>query len=266
MTEEQAWAEVRSSLTGVPIVMPTWLPPSLDRSRVQLRQLVVAPSEPRYVIAYVAPDSAELSVALGPTPEWRPGDSAIGTRVRNSNAAMIYVGGWPTTAGAQVLRRVRWVEGSYVMRIESERFTGEDLLHVAWSLDRIGAPAPKNPYARVKPGVCAARGAAPEETIRRLIGFIGSGDRDAVLDCFSLELLGDYPGYYGWADLPRTSDPKLEPSRETGGRVVIGAGWLFASNPGVAWTQQAHQFFVLGLEDGSWRVYETATAWYSSLP
>ena len=263
MTEAQAWSEVRSSLPGVPIVMPTWLPPSVDRSRVQLRELVVTPADPRYVVAYVAPDGAEVNVALGPTPDWRPGDSAIGTRVRNSNAALIYVGGWPATPAAQVLRKARWVEGSYVLRIESERFTGEDLLHVAWSLDRAGAPAPKNPYVRLKPGVCAARDAAPEETIRRLIG---SGDRDAVLDCFSLELLGDYPGYGGWADLPRTSDPKLEPSGETGGRVVIGAGWLFASNPGVAWTQKAHQFFVLGLEDGSWRVYETATAWYSSLP
>ncbi|MDP9251912.1 MAG: hypothetical protein M3O80_02805 [Chloroflexota bacterium] len=266
MTEEQAWAEVRSSLPGAPIILPMWLPPSVDRSRVQLRQLVLAPSEPRYVIAYVAPGGPELSIALGPTPDVRPGDSAIGTRVRNSNAALIYVGGWPATPEAQVPRKVRWVEGNYVLRIESERFTGDELLHVAWSLDRTGAPAPKTPYTRVKAGVCAARGAVPEDTVRRLIGLVGSGDRDAVLDCFSLELLGDYPGYYGWADLPRASDLQLQPSQATGGRVVIGAGWQFASNPGVAWAQQAHQFFLLGLEDGSWRVYETATAWYTSLP
>ena len=218
------------------------------------------------MIAYVAPDGAELSIGLGPTPDWRPGDSAIGTRVRNSNAALIYVGGWPATPGAHVLRRARWVEGNYVLRIESERFTGDDLLRVAWSLDRTGAPAPKTPYTRVKPGVCAARGAAPEDTVRRLIAFVGSGDRDAVLDCFSLELLGESPGYYGWADLPLASDLKLEPSQGTGGRVVIGAGWQFASNPGGAWAQHAHHFFLLGLEDGSWRVYETATAWYTSLP
>jgi hypothetical protein len=267
MTEAQAWAEVRSSLPGVPIVLPTWLPPSVDRSRVQLRQLVLAPTEPRYVIAYVAPDGADVSIALGPTPDVRSGeDSAIGTRVRNSNAALIYIGGWPATPGAHVLRKVRWVEGNYVLRIESERFTGDDLLRVAWSLDRTDAPAPKTPYTRVKPGVCAARGAAPEETVRRLIAFVGSGDRDAVLDCFSLELLGESPGYYGWADLPLASDVKLEPSQGTAGRVVIGAGWRFASNPGGAWAQQAHHFFLLGLEDESWRVYETATAWYSSLP
>jgi len=260
MAEAQAWAEVRSSLPGVPIILPTWLPPSVDRSRVQLRQLVTDPSAPQYVVAYVAPEGPELSIALGPTPDVRSGDSALGTRVRNSGAALIYVGGWPATSGAVVTRKVRWVEGNHVLRIESERFTGEDLLHVAWSLDRTGAPPPKNPYTRQKPGVCAARGAAPEETVRRLVGFIGSGDRDAVLDCFSLELLGEYPGYYGWADLPRASDLKLSPPSALAGRFVVGAGWLFASDPGGAWGQQAHHFFTVGLEDGSWRVYETATA------
>jgi hypothetical protein len=186
--------------------------------------------------------------------------------VRNSAAALIYVGGWPATSGAQVLRRARWVEGNYVLRIESERFTGEDVLHVAWSLDRAGAPAPKNPYTRAKPGVCAAKGAAPEDTVRRLLAFVGAGDRDSVLDCFSLELLGDYPGYSGWSELPRASDVKMQAPSALGGRFVIGAGWTFASDPGGAWGQQAHQFFTLGHEDGSWRVYETATAAYAPPP
>ena len=266
LSEAQAWAEVRSSLPGVPIIFPTWLPISVDRSSVELRRLVIDPSFPEYLVAYQAPDGAELSLGLGPAPDVRSGDSAIGTRVRNSGAALIYVGGWPATSGAAVARKVRWVEGNYVLRIESERFSGDDLLHVAWSLDRTRAPALRNPYTRVTPGVCAAQGAAPEETVRRLISFVGGGNRDAVMDCFALELLGEYPGYGGWSELPRASDITLVRRAETGGRVVVSAGWRFATDPGGAWGQQAHQFFVLGLEDGNWRVYETATAWFSSLP
>ena len=155
-----------------------------------------------------------------------------------------------------------------MLRIEADRFTGEDLLHIAWSLDRAGAPAPKNVYTRAKPGVCAARAAAPEETVRRLLTFVGTGDRDAVVDCFSLEFLGEtpYPGIGAWADLPRASDLKLSPPSALAGRFAISAGWLFASDPGGAWNQQAHHSFVLGLEDGSWRVYEIGTAMYGPPP
>jgi hypothetical protein len=35
---------------------------------------------------------------------------------------------------------------------------------------------------------------------------------------------------------------------------------------GGPWGQQAHHFFTLGLEDGSWRVYETATAAFRPPP
>jgi hypothetical protein len=264
MAEAQAWAEVRASLPAVPIIVPTWLPPSLDRTRVELRQLVADQADPRYGIAYVAPDGAAVVVALGPASD--VAGSGVGTRVRNSLAVLSFDSSLWSEPNKPAPRRVRWQEGRYVVRIDSERFTGEDLLHVAWSLDRSGAPAPKNPHTRMKPGVCAARGAAPEETLRRLIGLIGAGDRDAMLDCFSLELLGDCPGYPSWADLPRASELKLQPTQETGGRPVIGASWQFARDPGGAWNQQAHYFFLLGLEDGSWRVYETATAWYASLP
>jgi hypothetical protein len=160
------------------------------------------------------------------------------------------------------------VEDRYVLRIDSDRFTGEDLLHVAWSLDRTGAPAPKNAYTRAKSGACAARGAVPEATVRRLLGFIGRGDRDAVVDCFSLEFLGEtpYPGIGGWADLPSASDFNLWPSSELAGRIVVHAGWTFASDPGGAWGQQASHFFVLGPEDGSWRIYEIGTAMYGPPP
>jgi hypothetical protein len=261
--EAEAWATVLSSHPAVPIIVPTWLPPSIDRTKVEVRGIGYGPqgqSDPIYRVAYVAASGATILFALGPTPAAGAGDSAIGTRVRNSGAALIYVGGWPATSGAVVTRQVRWIEGNHVLRIESDRFTGEDLLHIAWSLDRTGAPAPKNPYTRAKPGTCAAQGAAPEETVRRLLALVGEGDRDAVRDCFSLELLGDYPGYGDWATLPRASDGKLSPPSAIAGRFVVGASWRFASDPGGAWGPQPHHFFTLGLEDGRWRVYETATA------
>jgi hypothetical protein len=262
--EANAWATVRSALPAVPIILPTWLPASVDRTRVEVRGIGYGPqgpaADPRYTVAYVAPSGAAIIIGLGQ--ESDIGASKIGTRVRNSPAVLSF----GTMESSGPWKRIRWQENRYVLRIESDRFSGDDLLHVAWSLDGTGAPALKNPYTRVKPGACAAQAAAPEETVRRLLAFVGSGDRDAVMDCFSLELLGDTPGYGGWADLPRTSDVNLRMSYELGGRVVVGAGWTFASNPGGAWGPQAFQFFTLGLEDGSWRVYEAATAVYSPPP
>lgn len=258
---------VRSSHPGVPVIVPTWLPPAIDRTRVEVREIGFGPagaSDPAYTVAYVAPSGATILFVLGAASDI-PG-SGIGTRVRNSRAVLSFSTSLFSDPTKPAPRRVRWQEGSYVLRIESDRFTGEDLLHIAWSVDRSGAPAPKYPYTRVKPGVCAAAGAAPEETVRRLIGFVGSGDPGAVRDCFSLELLGESPGYGEWANLPRASDLKLQPSSQTGGRFVVPASWTFASDPGGAWGRQAFQVFVLGPEDGSWRVFETATAWYASPP
>jgi hypothetical protein len=254
---------VRSALPTVPIVLPTWLPASVDRTRVEVRGIGNGPTgpaaDPQYRVAYVAPSGKVIIIALGQ--ESDIGGSRIGTRVRNSSAVLSF----GTVESSGPWKRIRWRENGYDLRIDSD-FSGDDLLHVAWSLDGAGAPALKNPYTRVKSGVCAAKGAAPVETVRRLLSFVGAGDRDSVLDCFSLELLGDYPGYGGWSDLPRASSVDLQTPSGLGGRFVIGAGWTFASDPGGAWGKQAHQFFTLGLEDGSWRVYETATAAYAPPP
>src|SRR5688572_9186209 len=263
--EADAWATVRSTHPGVPMIIPTWMPPSIDRSRVEVRGIGIGPapaSEPLYRVVYLAPSGATILFALGP--ESNVPGSGIGTRVRNSPAVLSFETTLFSEPNKPASRRVRWQEGKHVLRIESDRFTGEDLLHIAWSLDRTGAPAPKIAYTRAKPGVCAAKGAAPAETVRRLLAFVGAGDRDAVLDCFSLELLGDLPGYGGWADLPRTSDATVPAPTDLAGRVWIPATWKFANDPGGAWGQQAFQVFLLGLEDGSWRVYETATAMYGS--
>lgn len=256
--EADAWGMVRSALSGVPIIIPTWLPSSIDRTRVEVRGVGHGPSgDPRYTVAYVAPSGAAIVFALGPATDV-PG-SGMSTRVRNSPAVLSFPSDLsdPTQRAP---RQIRWQEGGHVLRIETDRFTGEDLLHVAWSLDRAGAPAPKTPHTRVKRGVCAIGAAPPEDTVRLLLSFVGGRDRDAVIDCFSLELLGEYPGYASWADLPTTSNVTLRLPSDLGGRKVIGATWSFASDPGGAWGRQAHQFFVLGLEDGAWRVYQTATA------
>lgn len=262
LAEAEAWAKVRSSHPAVPLIVPTWLPPSIDRTHAAVRDLGFGPagaSDPLYAVVYVDPLSgASIQFALGPATDIA--GSGYGARVRNSPAVLSFETSLFSEPTKPAWRRVRWREGSYVLRIESDRFTGEDLLHIAWSLDRGGAPAVKNPYSRVKPGVCAKNGAAPEETVRLLLAFVGGRDRHAVMDCFSLELLGEYPGYGAWADLPTTSNVALQPSSPVGGRMVIAASWSFASDPGGAWGHQAFQLFILGLEDGAWRVYETATA------
>ena len=264
--EAGAWASVRSSLPAVPLIVPTWLPPSLDRTRVEVRGIGHGPNpaDPVYRVAYVSSSGATVLFALGPASDIT--GSAIGTRVRNSPAVLSFATNLlsdPTKPGP---RQVRWQENRYVLRIESAEFTGEDLLHIAWSLDRAGAPPPKYSYVRAKPGVCAAPNAAAEETVRRLLGFVGTGDRDALMDCFSLELLGDQPAYGNWVDLPRIGDVTLRQPAALAGRIVVGAGWSFASDPGGAWGRQASLFFTLGLEDGSWRVYETGTGAYAPPP
>lgn len=266
MAEAEAWAEVRSALPGVPIILPTWLPPAVDRTRVELRELARDPVDPRYAIAYVAPSGATVVLALGPAAD--VDGSGIGTRVRNSHAVLSFAISLWSAPSEPAPRRVRWVEDRHVLHIDSERFTGDDLLHIAWSLDRTGQPALKYPYTRTKSGVCASRGAVPEATVRQLLMFVGAGDREAVLDCFSLEFVGEspYPSIGQWASLPRASDLKLSPPSALAGRFVVSASWRFASDPGGAWNQQAHHSFVLGLEDGSWRVYEIGTAMYGPPP
>src|SRR5439155_7527883 len=156
--EAEAWAEVRSNLLAAPLIIPTWLPASLDRARVEVRGIGHGPdpADPVYRLAYVAPAGGTVLFALGPASDI-PG-SALGTRVRNSPAVLSFPSSLWSQPTKPAPHRIRWQEDRYVLSIESADFTGEDLLHIAWSLDHTGAPAPKKPYTRVKPGVCAARG------------------------------------------------------------------------------------------------------------
>jgi len=160
---------------------------------------------------------------------------------------------------ASAVRVVHWQEAGRDMWISSSSFTGGDLLRVAWELDLATAPAAL--YRRPRDGPCAST-TAPEETIARLMAYIGSGDEDAVLDCFALDV-----GFANWATLPATTDRVQRRGGEVGGRVYVQGTWTFTKEP-VLWTQgsKASQFFQLGLEGGRWRVFETGTAAYGSPP
>jgi hypothetical protein len=242
----------------VPAAAPTWLPSSIDRSKVDLRMLVAEPSEPRYEVVYSGAGGAQIVIALGPYSRETPsGWSGVGTQVRGVGAGLTFSGVLWTDRTATAPRVVRWEEGRYVLRIESDRFTGDDLLHVAWYLDQSGKPPPANAYTRNKVGACAKPGAVPEETVRLLLALSGRGDRDAVLDCYAMDTIGESgPSSVGnWAGLPSTSNVKIDRAEEIAGRVQLVTSWTFASNPGGAWGPTATRFFLLGPEEGRWRIY-----------
>jgi hypothetical protein len=237
--------------------MPTWLPATLDRDRVAIGELSGEAADPRYVITYVgAGRSIQLGMGGSGPPE---GQSGLGTRVRRSAAVLSFPPSLFADPSMPATRVIKWQEAGRVLWIGSDTFSGGDLLRVAWELDLTTAPPAR--YARVRDGVCAAT-TKPEDTIDRLMALIGSGDQDAVLDCFALDV-----GFANWATLPTTTDRTRRTVGEVGGRVYVQGTWTFTSEP-VFWTQgsRASQFFQLGVEGGRWRVFEVGTAGYGSPP
>ena len=260
MSEEQVWAEVRASLPpGIPVAIPTWLPASIDRARVELRELRAYPADPRYIVAYLA-GKKEIVLALGQVPEIT--GSGYGMRVRGVPATLTFPTSLWNDAATPAMRRVRWNEGGRVLSISSDTFTGDDLLHVAWSLDPTGQPAPANAYIRLNEGACAKVGGAPEETVRGLLTLTGLHQRDAVLDCFANEYIGEASAGVGtmWGDLPTATLNDTKQVSVTGGRPIIQASWTFASDAGGAWGTRPTRFFDLGLESGRWRIHAINSA------
>ena len=260
MSEALVWAEVRASLPpGSPVAMPTWLPAPIDRGRVELRDLRADPADPRYIVVYLA-DKREIVFALGQVPE--VSGSGYGMRVRGMPATLTFPTSLWNDAATPAMRRVRWSESGRVLSISSDVFTGDDLLHVAWSLDPTGQPAPANPYTRMGDGACAKVGGAAEETVRALLALTGRHQRDAVLDCFANEYIGEVSAGVGtmWADLPEAKLSETKQVSVTGGRPVIQASWTFASDPGGAWGDRPTRFFDLGLESGRWRIHAINSA------
>jgi hypothetical protein len=261
--EAQVWARVRAQLpSAAPVAVPTWMPASVDRMKVQLRALSANAQDPRYSVAYAAANGGEVVLALGPAPDVKVGEeSGLGVRVRGVPAVVAFPYSVSTDPAKPALRRVRWQEDGHTLQIASERFSGDDLLHIAWSLDPAGAPAPAQPYTRTKAGACAKPDLRAEDTVRSLVALIGSRDRDAVLDCFASETLGaDGTGWSGWADLPRATGFRLDRVSQFAGRMQVQAGWTFESPPGGAWGPEPVNFFVVGLEEGRWRVFYVWTA------
>jgi hypothetical protein len=258
--ERDAWAQIRAQLPpGSPIAMPTWLPASLDRDHVAIADLRVDAADARYVVTYSgAGRSIELGMG-GAGPGQTSGQSGLGTRVRRSSAVLSFPSSLGFDPSGPALRVIRWQEAGRVLWVSSSTFPGGDLLRVAWELDLATAPAAL--YHRVRDGACAST-TTPEDTIDRLMALIGSGDVDAVLDCFALDV-----GFANWAALPTTTDRAQRTGGFVGGRVYIQGTWTFTSEP-VFWTQgsKASQFFQLGLEGDRWRVFEVGTAGYGSPP
>jgi len=252
---------------GVPIIEPTWLPPifsgvSSQMSAVKSSSLVDA----TYVVSYTA-GRDRLLFSLGragaASPAPSPGVivSGVGTLVRRSRAELNFSSDlFNAPRGTPGLRVVSWIEGDYGLRIESETISGDDLLHIAWSLDQTGAPGP-GPATRVKPGACADA-TAPEATLRRLVTLTGSHDADALADCFAFQ--GGAPGV--WAELPSATLDSLRQVQGSGGRLQLQAQWTFSSNPGGAWNQRQSMFFMVGREDGLWRIFDATTAPFPTPP
>ncbi|HEV2250430.1 MAG TPA: hypothetical protein VGT60_07980 [Candidatus Limnocylindria bacterium] len=256
--ERDAWARIRAALPpGSPVAMPTWLPATLDRGGVLIDRLSAQPGDPRYVVTY---RGAGRSIEFGMGGDGPPdGGSGLGTRVRRSPAVLSFPSALFTDPSAPGDRVLKWKEAGHLLWVRTASYPGGDLLRVGWELDEVTAP--RASYVRVKDGACASA-TKPEDTVDRLLALIGSGDQDAVLDCFALDV-----GLANWATLPTTTDRAVRSIGDVGGRRYVQGSWRFTSEPAF-WTQGStgNQFFQLGIEGGRWRVFEGGTAAYGAPP
>jgi hypothetical protein len=265
VSEAVAWAEIRATLpAGSPVIPPVWMPAAITRDRVELRELSATTNDPRYAVAYLSPKGTivfALGAVAGVT------GSGYGMRVRGVPATLMFAVSLWTDATKPSPRQVRWVENGRVLSISSETFTGDDLLHIAWSLDPAGAPPPKNPFKRLSEGTCARTGAPAEDTIRALLNLTGTRQADAAADCFADEYLGEY-GAVGaiWSELPRSRVDDVRVIGVAGGRPIVQARWAFTSDPGGAWGPAPTRFFMSGFAAGRWRIYSIDSAAIGTMP
>jgi hypothetical protein len=257
--EAAAWQTVRRTLPASgPIAVPSWLPPSIDRATIEIRELTAE----RYVIAYRGDEGRTLVFAMGSSPGPSAGTEAqVSIRgVRRSPATLSLPQSVFSDRSAKGLRRIEWKEGDRWLRIESESLSGDDLVRVAWSLDLATAPPPAHAFTRDLTGTCAS--SDPEGTLRTFLALAGRGDGNTALDCYALvliEVVGPSLGQ-GWANLPKATLVSLQRRPDSGGRAQLLVSWTFASDPGGAWGSPATMFFLLAREDGVYRIAEMATA------
>jgi hypothetical protein len=255
---DPVWSQLRAQMSpGTPIIEPTWLPPVFGNTKAELSDVRSgSAADSRYTVTYRA-GSISITFALGPqsaTPS--DGRSAMGGSIRRSWGTLSFPSDLFAHPGANGLRILSWAEGAYSLRIETETLSGNDLLHVGWSLDLSGAPNPSPEPARAAAGTCADS-ASPEMTVRRLVGLIGSQDPVALAECFAIGATG-FAG--PWAAGPRATFEAVDSLGPVGGRVQLRVKWLFASNPGGPANIEPVNFVILGQEDGFWRVFDVNTA------
>ena len=258
LAEAAAWQKIRETLpAGSAIAMPTWLPASVDRTTVELRELSASPT--RYEVVYRSGGRPALHFISGALP-LPTVDAGVGIHVRRSNATLNLPQRVFSDPGGPALRRIQWREGQQGLRIESDLLRSDDLERIAWSLDRATAPPPAFPYTGSRDGGCGA--STPQETIRRYVALAGSGSGD-VQDCYARELIERSPSGLGstWTtQVPRATITGFERRADVGGRAQLLVSWTHVTDPGGPSGQHPTFFFLLGLEDGAYRIYDTATA------
>lgn len=219
----------------------------------------------RYTIDYLRGSDVAMRFGLGVTP--LGAGSGVGTIVRNSRAVLQFPSGLFSDPGGRGWRSLSWSESGYKYLIESEVQRGEDVLHVGWSLDRAGAPAA--PYARTAIGSCASA-SSPEETVRAWVAALGRHDPDRILDCFAMDNLTVNGTSFapGSADLPTALVDRVGSPVAMAGRSWVGVTWTFDRDPGSAWVQGQHGFlfYLVGLDDGRYRIFEGGTGAYGPPP
>jgi hypothetical protein len=263
---DASWQQLRQSLpAGVPIIEPTWLPPAFDGVQSGMGAWTGGrPADTYYAVSYAAGRDIVVFSMRGATATAPSPSPAVGQQsgfgaivVRGSPAILEFPTDLFAHPNAGGLRVVSWTEGTYALRIESQTISGDDLLHIAWSLDQTGALGA--PAARAKPGACADA-ATPEGTIRRLMALLGTTDRDALADCSAAQGMGV------WTGLPPATLESIVPIEGAGGRRQLQVTWTFASDPGGPWGVHVTRFVLIGREDGLWRVFAVNSAPFPKAP
>jgi hypothetical protein len=258
---DPAWQQLRQQVAPtIPIIEPTWMPDVFSSVRAQISAVSTANlASTTYAVRYQT-DRDTITFSLGDPAPSLVGMSAAGITVRRSPAVLSFPSDLFAHPGDPGLRAVSWTEGAYLLRIESRTISGDDLLHIAWSLDQTGAPGP-GPAVRTKPGACADA-VAPETTIRRLIALAGSHDLDSLADCFAFQ--GGSAG--AWADLPTATVESIRLVQGAGGRRQLQPTWTFSAVPAGASNQRQTVFLMVGRDDGLWRIFDANTAPFPTPP
>lgn len=247
-SEDAAWAAIRAVLPSAPSIRPAWLPNYVDR-----RTVAYAVDGASYRVTYNVNGGDRMAVRfrLGPLPPLGPAPvSAIGIRVRGVPAAFEF----PSNDLSRT--RIVWRESSAELAIEGGEIRGDDLLQTAWALAPAATPAP-----RTRVGSCAPDRAEPDQVVRRLFELATSGDADAVADCWSRDRVAEDVGMFAiWSKLGPTSDLEIRYGPRVATRYWVSVTFTFARDPSAFQGPRKLLFYQVGVEEGRWRIFESATA------